>query len=103
MWAGSSIGIGYLFSDQIEHALAYTEHMTPALAIFFGALGTYAWYKAVSRRRQLRHIPRITVEELSEKLKTADPPLLIDLRKRTDPMESPALPARSMCLSTNWL
>ena len=93
IWTGSSIGMGYLFSDQIEHGLAYIEHMTPGLmAIFLGGLAAYAWYKAVSRRRQLRQVPRITVHELTEKLKTTEPPLLIDLRPLAETVSLPGIP-----------
>lgn len=81
LWAGSSVWIGYVFSNQIEQALVYRGHVTPVATIgVLAALGVYVLYKARSRRRQLRGVPRIGIEALLEKLNTEQPPLLIDVR-----------------------
>ncbi len=82
LWAGSSLGVGYAFSDQIERVFAYANHVTPAvLSAVVGALIGYISYKAV-HRRHLRQVPRITVAHLKQRLETDDPPLLIDVRPR---------------------
>jgi len=81
VWTGASVGIGYVFADQLEDAFRYADQMTPvALLIMAFATLLYVAYKAVHRRRQLRNVPRITVKELTEKLKTDVPPLIIDVR-----------------------
>ncbi|NOS76959.1 MAG: sulfurtransferase [Nitrospira sp.] len=81
IWALTGLGIGYLFSGQIEQAVAYTEQVAPAATgVALGILVLYIAHKAVVRRRQLRDVPRITVEQLTEKLRTDEPPLLIDVR-----------------------
>lgn len=93
IWTGSSIGMGYVFSDRIEQALVYADQMTPALlVIVVVALFGYVLYKAVGRRWQLRQVPRITVQELTEKLKATEPPLLIDLRPVADTVSLPGIP-----------
>jgi membrane protein DedA with SNARE-associated domain/rhodanese-related sulfurtransferase len=79
IWAGTGLGIGYAFSGQIEQAI--------------GALVIYLGYKAVTRRRQLRLVPRITVEQLTEKLRTDEPPLLIDVRPRERAAAEPGIPS----------
>jgi membrane protein DedA with SNARE-associated domain/rhodanese-related sulfurtransferase len=94
IWAGSSLGIGFLFSDQIEQAVGYAEQLAPAATIaVLGALTLYVAFKAVSRRRQLRDVPRITVEQLKEKLNTEEPPLLIDVRPRASAEAEPGIPS----------
>lgn len=93
IWAGSSIGLGYVFSDRIEQALAYGNHLVPATGIAaLGMLTGYVLYKALSRRRQLRQVPRMTVEELAERIEGDRPPLLLDVRRRADAEREPGLP-----------
>lgn len=94
IWAWSGLGIGYLFSDQLEQALAYAEQVAPAATgAALGALVLYVLYKATVRRRQLRGVPRITVEQLTEKLRTEEPPLLIDMRPRASAEAEPGIPS----------
>ena len=93
VWAGSGLGIGYALSDQIEQAITYAKQIAPAaIGAAVGALIGYVSYKALLRRRQLRRVPRITVEQLTERLKAAEPPLLIDLRPRIGAEAEPGLP-----------
>lgn len=94
IWAGTGLGIGYAFSGQIEQAIGYAEQVTPVATIgAIGALVIYLGYKAVTRRRQLRLVPRITVEQLTEKLRTDEPPLLIDVRPRERAEAEPGIPS----------
>ncbi len=80
LWAGSSVWIGYVFSDQLEQALTYSGQATPLAVAVLALAGGYILYKAGARRRQLQRVPRIHVEALVEQLKTNQPPLLIDVR-----------------------
>lgn len=94
IWAWSGLGIGYVFSDQIEQAVTYAEQVAPAATgMALGVLVLYIAHKAVSRRRQLRDVPRITVEQLTEKLRTEEPPLLIDVRPRASAEAEPGIPS----------
>jgi membrane protein DedA with SNARE-associated domain len=84
IWAGSSLSIGYVFSDHFEQAFFYVEQVTPtAVLITASTFIGFVSFKAVHRRRQLRRVPRVTIAQLTEKLGTDDPPLLIDIRART--------------------
>lgn len=94
IWAWFGLGIGYVFSDQLEQAVAYAEQVAPAATgVALGALVFYVLYKAMVRRRQLRDVPRITVEQLTEKLRADEPPLLIDVRPRASAEAEPGIPS----------
>ena len=94
IWALSGLGLGYAFSDELEQAVSYTEQLAPVATIaVLVVLTGYIAYKAVSRRRQLRNVPRITVEQLTQKLETEEPPLLIDLRPRAMAEAEPGIPS----------
>jgi rhodanese-related sulfurtransferase len=94
IWALSGLGIGYVFSDQIEQAVTYAEQVAPAATgVALGVLVLYIAYKSVLRRRQLRDVSRITVEQLTEKLRTDEPPLLIDLRPQASAEAEPGIPS----------
>ncbi len=93
IWAGSSLGLGYAFSDQIERAVAYAEQVAPvAMMAVAGALVVYIIYKARARRGQLKVVPRMTVAQLTERLKGETPPLLIDVRSRASAEAEPGIP-----------
>ena len=93
LWAGSSVALGYLFSDRIEQALIYGEQIGPVMVFAAGGLvASYVGFKAVVRRRQLRQVPRMTAGELAERLAGDHPPLLIDVRTRAAALEEPGLP-----------
>lgn len=92
-WVGSGLGFGYLFSEQVDEALAYSEQLTPALLL--GAallLPIYIAWKAWVRRRQLQTIPRMTVADLLRRLEGDRAPLLIDVRAREAVEAEPGLP-----------
>ncbi|MCC6140244.1 MAG: DedA family protein/thiosulfate sulfurtransferase GlpE [Nitrospira sp.] len=94
IWAGSGLGIGAVFSDQFEQAVAYVERIAPAATgTGFGILVFYILYKAIVRRRQLRGVPRVTVEQLMAKLQAEEPPLLIDVRSRASAEAEPGIPS----------
>lgn len=47
VWAGSSVGLGYAFSDEIDHALIYTDEVTwvfsVALMVGLFSFSAYNW------------------------------------------------------------
>jgi membrane protein DedA with SNARE-associated domain len=87
LWAGSLLGLGYLFSGEIEriaeHALRLGGWL---LVLVIGSLAAYITYKFVARRRFLRQlrIGRITVEELKTKIDAGEPLVIVDLRHALD-------------------
>jgi len=83
LWGGAFLGLGYLFSGQIERL---AEHLASLggglLVLFLGLLAAYIAYKFVARRRFLRElrISRITVDELKKKLDSGEELVIVDLR-----------------------
>jgi len=87
LWAGSFLGLGYVFSGQIERVAEYLASFGGwLLVILLGALGGYIGYKFVARQRFLRdlRISRITVEELKEKVDSGEDVVIVDLRHSVD-------------------
>ncbi len=87
LWAGTFLGLGYLFSGQIERV---AEHLASLggwlLVLLLGVLAAYITYKFVARQRFLRdlRISRITVDELKGKLDSGEELVIVDLRHSMD-------------------
>jgi membrane protein DedA with SNARE-associated domain len=87
LWAGTFLGLGYIFSGQIDWV---AEHLAALggwlLVLILGALAAYISYKFVARQRFLRdlRISRITVDELKEKLDAGEELVIVDLRHSVD-------------------
>lgn len=93
VWAGSGLGFGLLFTEEVELALTYSEQVVPALLLAAVVLlPAYIGWKAWHVRRQLQAVPRMTVADLLDKLAAPDPPLLIDVRTRLAVEAEPGLP-----------
>lgn len=102
-WVGSGLGFGFLFSEQVDQALAYSEQLTPGLLLGAAVLvPVYIVWKAWSRRRQLQTIPRLTAEELLQRLEGDRAPLLIDVRAREAVEAVPGLPGAVYLPLDEW-
>jgi membrane protein DedA with SNARE-associated domain len=67
LWAGAFLGLGYVFSGQIDWVAGHLAALGGwLLVLLLGALAAYIAYKFVARQRFLRdlRISRITVDEL---------------------------------------
>ena len=85
LWVGSGIGLGMALSNQLEQALAMAADFGPTAAlIFFGMVIGYVAYKAVHRYRIERLVPRVTAQQLAEKIAAGEDPVIIDLRPHGD-------------------
>ncbi len=87
LWVGSFTVLGYLFSEQLDHALAYAESMGNVLLLLIaGGLSIYILRKYSLRRRFLRQLflARITPEELKQKLDSGEGIMIIDVRHALD-------------------
>ncbi len=87
LWAGAFLGLGYMFSGQIERVATRLASLGGWLVVLIvGSLGAYVGYKYVARQRFLRElrISRITVEELKEKIDAGEPVTIVDLRHSLD-------------------
>jgi membrane protein DedA with SNARE-associated domain len=87
LWAGTFLGLGYIFSGQIERI---AEHLASLggwlLVLIVAALASYISYKFIARQRFLRElrIARITVDELKEKIDAGEDLVIVDLRHSMD-------------------
>jgi membrane protein DedA with SNARE-associated domain len=87
IWAGTFLGLGFLFRDQLEFIAQRIESLgAGAMVLLLGLLVVYIAYKFIARRRFLRdlRIGRITVEELKEKLDQKEDLTIVDLRHSLD-------------------
>lgn len=87
LWAGTFLGVGFLFSGQIEeiatHLASFGGHMG---IVLLTAFALYIAYKFSARRRFIRQlrIARITVDELKGKIDAGEELVIVDLRHSMD-------------------
>jgi membrane protein DedA with SNARE-associated domain len=87
LWAGGFMGLGWLFSDQLEwvaeHALSLGSWL---LVVILVGLAGYIGWKYVQRQRFLRslRIARITPDDLKRMLDAGEQPVIVDLRQSLD-------------------
>jgi membrane protein DedA with SNARE-associated domain len=87
LWAGTFLGAGFVFSDQIEQITAHLAYFGRHLGIvLFMAFALYIAYKFIARQRFLRQlrIARISVGELKEKIDAGEEIVIVDLRHSMD-------------------
>jgi membrane protein DedA with SNARE-associated domain len=87
VWAGAFIGLGWVFSHQLEIVAGYAAQFGSwTAAALGGSLGGYIAWKFVSRQRFLRkiRIARITPEQLKAMLDGGEAVLIVDVRDRID-------------------
>ena len=87
LWAGSFIGLGYLFSDQLEPLLNLILRLGGGGAAVLGSvLVFYVGFKFFRRQQFLKllRISRITSEELKQKLDGGEDVVIVDLRHALD-------------------
>jgi membrane protein DedA with SNARE-associated domain/rhodanese-related sulfurtransferase len=81
LWVGSGIGVGYVFSDQLEQALSLIAHLGLTVGlILLGGVTSYVSYKVLQWYRLEHVVSRLTVQQVREKIAAGDDPLIIDLR-----------------------
>jgi membrane protein DedA with SNARE-associated domain/rhodanese-related sulfurtransferase len=93
LWVSSGIGIGYAFSDQLEQAVSVVSYLGPAVAlILLGSIAVYVIAKVLHRHRVERLVPRLSVQEVTEKIAAGEAPVIIDLRSQGARREVPGIP-----------
>ncbi|MGI8989051.1 MAG: VTT domain-containing protein [Bryobacteraceae bacterium] len=83
VWSFSYVGLGFVFSNQLEIVAAYAVQMGAWLLLFVAVLlGLWIAWKYTQRRKFLRKlaIARITPRELKSKLDAGDEVMIVDLR-----------------------
>jgi len=106
IWAGLFIGLGWLFSNQLEKVADSVQSMGSwVLALVVAAFGAYIVWKFVSRQRFLRRlrIARITPEELKAKLDAGESMMLVDVRHHDDFAAEPSIIPGALHLTTEEL
>lgn len=92
LWSGSFIGLGWLFSNQLEDVALYLRRLGFWLVLLLGmALAAYIVQKYQDRRRFLKTLAkdRLTVDELKAMLDRSHPITIIDLRHALDALPDP--------------
>jgi len=87
LWAGTFLGLGWLFSDQLERVtMVAVQFGSWSLGLVFAGLAGYVAWKYVERRRFLGElrIARITPDELLAKLEAGEKVVVVDLRHRME-------------------
>ena len=91
-WSGSFLGLGWLFSDQLEDVALYLRRLGFWLVFLLGmALAAYIVQKYEDRRRFMKTLAkdRITTDELKAMLDRGEPMTIIDLRHALDALPDP--------------
>jgi membrane protein DedA with SNARE-associated domain len=93
-WSGAYLGVGYLFSNQLEDAFAYAQRFGSGILILVvGSLASWILWKFISRRRFLKklEVARITPEELWVRIEAGENPYIVDLRSALE-VDLPSVP-----------
>lgn len=83
IWSGSLVGIGYVFSSELELVAGYILRLGEVLVVLLvGGLAAYIIRKYYDRQKFLRdlRVARITPEELKAMLDTGEQIQILDLR-----------------------
>ncbi len=94
IWAGAFVGLGWLFSEQLELVASYAIRLGGWLvALLAAAFAAYIAWKYIARQRFLRRIriARITPEELKAKLDGGEDVMVVDVRHRVEFESEPAI------------
>jgi membrane protein DedA with SNARE-associated domain/rhodanese-related sulfurtransferase len=93
LWVGSGIGLGYAFSDQFEQAISVAAHLGSSMAlILLGSVTGYVAYKVLHHYRVRRLVPKLTVQQVTDKIAAGETPVFIDLRPHGARQEIPSIP-----------
>lgn len=87
IWSVGFVGLGYLFSGQLERLAASTHQMQLLVGgLLIGALAAYLGWKYFQRRRFFSKLraARITPDDLMARLDAGEPVVIVDLRHHLD-------------------
>lgn len=92
LWAGTLVGVGFFFRDELGRAL--TLLALPGrwlLPVAFALPGVFLAAKYIRRTRVMRrlHLARITTDELRQRLEAGERMVIVDLRHARDFQENP--------------
>ena len=93
IWASSCIGLGYVFTDQLEDIARYALRLGEFLIVLLaGALVAYVGFKYIQRRRLMHElkIARVTPAELQRMLEAGEQVQIVDLRHSIEVAADPS-------------
>ena len=82
LWSGSYVGLGYLFSNELDAVIRWVKHFGTALGIAIGIpIGLYAGWRGLALVRMIRRLRlrRISPPMLARKLKSNRKVAVLDL------------------------
>jgi rhodanese-related sulfurtransferase len=82
LWAASYVGLGYMFSNQLDLAIGWAQHFGTALAIAIGVpIALYAGWRGLTLMQMIRRlrVRRISPPMLDRKLKSKSTIAVLDL------------------------
>jgi membrane protein DedA with SNARE-associated domain len=96
IWSGAYMGVGYLFTGQLERALGYVGRMGSGFGILvLGLFAAWILWKFCERRRILKQldVARIAPEELRDRIAAGEDLYVVDLRSgpKDDSISIPGL------------
>lgn len=86
-WSIAFTGLGFLFSEQLERLVGYSDRARVLIPILLaGGLTAYVGWKYLQRRRFFGALraARITPDDLKAKLDAGEPVVIVDLRHHLD-------------------
>jgi rhodanese-related sulfurtransferase len=87
------------FSDQLEQAISVAARLGPSVAlILLGSVAGYVVYKVLHHYRVRRLAPKLTVQQVMDKIAAGEALVFIDLRLHGARQEVPSIPG-SLSLS----
>jgi membrane protein DedA with SNARE-associated domain len=87
IWSAAYMGLGYLFSGELERAIAYAQRLGSGFFVLaIGLLAAWIVWKYVQRKRFLKQIEvaRISPEELRDRMTAGEDLYILDLRSRRE-------------------
>ena len=82
LWSAAYVGLGYMFSGQLEVAMAWAQHFGAALAIAIGTAAVlYAGWRGITLFRMIRHLQvrHISASMLHRKMRSKSKLAVLDL------------------------
>ena len=99
LWVGAAMGVGLVFSRQIDVALSWmTQNAGLAASAVASVVAVYIALKALQRLRLARNVnaARITIDELRDRLAQDPRPFLVDVGSRLAHQARPHIPGARM-------
>ena len=106
LWSGVYVGLGYLFSNELDVAIRWVQHFGTALGIAIGVpIVLYAGWRGLTLARMIRQLRlrRISPPMLARKLKSNSKVAVLDLLNFEEETDSQSVEAHSRCFQCGSL